>query len=155
MEKSIEDYIEELKKYRNINRESSTVFNTNLTGTGFLTVEVTTAQGAYPIIGAKITVTDNENKRLGTYFTDESGKTEKIPLPTYPALKSESPGTVFSDLASRYDILTEAEKYIPLIIKNIPVFDGVVSIQNAQLTFSGASDNSNTIIIDTPLQENL
>lgn len=105
--------------------------------TGYLTFQVTQDSplfGRLPVKDAKITV----SKELGSnYFisrilvSDSDGKTEKIPLPTVSADLSLSPGN--GRTYATYNVSVEAPNFTTEEIYDIPIFEGIISIQPVNL----------------------
>ncbi len=113
-------------------------------GMGYMIVRVTTARGAIPLEGAIVTVNNyfetgddvNENagergNAIGTYITNSSGLTEKFALSAPPRALSMSPGNGKSYLT--YNVKVDKEGYYQQNYINAPVFDGITSIQNADM----------------------
>ena len=101
---------------------------------GALVVAVTTARGAFPIIGADVTVTGSEEENGDISFslvTDRSGKTEKIYLPALPANLSQSPGG--KNVSAIYGVTVKANGFYEFKSDRVPVFAGVTSIQPVDL----------------------
>lgn len=107
----------------------------DMSGTGFLLVNVTSVRGLYPVENARVTIFKGDimsAENLATSLTDESGKTELFSLaapPIYLAQDSDNKIPPFST----YNILTEADGFLPTINYNAAVFDKVTSIQNVNL----------------------
>ncbi len=102
---------------------------------GTLLFQVTGGQGAFPSPNAKIIITKTLHDRLSvsvTLLTDESGKTAPISLPAPNRTLSQSPnsGIVYAT----YQANITAEGYIPTEIQDLPVFDGVTTIQPVNLS---------------------
>lgn len=99
--------------------------------TGFITVNVTTATGSFPVPGAEVMIsqiTDSGDTVLYRYVTDESGQTPLSILPTAElsnSLSSESSGPDYT----LYNVTVTSEGYYPLVSLNIPVFTGITSRQ--------------------------
>ncbi len=122
-------------------------------GMGYMIVRVTTARGAIPLEGAVVTVSDyfgqgdevgeNAGERgnaIGTYITNSSGLTEKFALPAPPRALSMSPGNGKGYLT--YNVRVDKEGYYQQNYINAPIFDGITSIQNADMI--PLSDNGQT-----------
>ncbi len=102
---------------------------------GTLIFQVTGGQGVFPIPNAKVHISKELNDRLSfsiTVLTDENGKTEPISLPAPDRKLSQSPhnGIVYAV----YQAEVTADGYIPTEIRDLPVFDGVTTIQPVNLT---------------------
>ena len=117
---------------------------------GTLIFQVTGGQGAFPIPNASVHISKELNDRLSlsiTILTDESGKTEPISLPAPDRKLSQSPhnGSVYAT----YQAEVTAEGYIPTEIRDLPVFDGVTTIQPISLTTDfGQPPNASDAIED-------
>ena len=104
------------------------------TGQGFLTVNVRTAGGALPVEGAMITISsvDGENSTVvAVMFSDMSGTTDVVSLPTPPRGQSLAPGG--GPVNTLYTVETARDGYYRVISENVPVYDGVTSIQQVNL----------------------
>ena len=121
--------------------------NTDTSGMGYMIVRVTTARGAIPLEGAVVTVSDylpEDEKERGnaiyTLKTNASGLTDKFALPAPPRALSMSPGNGKSYLT--YNIAVTKDGYYQQNYINAPVFDGITSIQTADMI--PRSDNGQT-----------
>lgn len=97
--------------------------------TGFLQVLVRTAGESLPIRDAQVLI---EGATLSRgLFTDESGRTEQIALPTPSAAESLTAGnrTPFS----LYRVTVQKEGFYTQVTENVPVFAGIVSLQPVTL----------------------
>ena len=125
------------------------MYNDNSLGLGYMIVRVTTARGAIPLEGALVTVSNYspefESGRgdvIAVYKTDRSGVTEKFSLPAPPRALSMSPGNGKS--YQTYNISVAKDGYYSQSYINAPVFDGITSIQTADmipLPDNGQTDN--------------
>ncbi|MBQ7499624.1 MAG: hypothetical protein IJT91_01890 [Clostridia bacterium] len=106
--------------------------------TGFFKVNVTTADGALPIQGAKVTVSsigeNGESRVWGVMTTDSAGVTRTMELPA-PPLRESFDGNAGSEQRaySYYQVDVDAEGYIPERFVNVALFPGIVTIQNSKL----------------------
>ena len=112
--------------------------NENLSGLGYMIVRVTTARGAIPLEGALVTVSNYAPEFEGgrgdvitVLKTDRSGVTEKFPLPALPRSLSMSPGNGKGYLT--YNLSVTKDGYFSQNYINAPVFDGITSIQSADM----------------------
>lgn len=107
----------------------------NDTGIGGIVVRVTTASGAIPLEDALVTIreyrTGSGGDIVATLRTNSSGLTEKVSLSAPPKSLSLTPGNGKS--YSSYIIQVEKDGYNTQQYINVPVFDGVVAVQNADL----------------------
>lgn len=125
------------------------MYTDNSGGLGYMIVRVTTARGAIPLEGALVTVSNYapefESGRgdvIAVYKTDRSGVTEKFALPAPPRSLSMSPGN--GKTYKTYNISVSKDGYFAQSYINAPVFDGITSIQTADmipLPDNGQTDN--------------
>ena len=121
----------------------------NNSGYGYMIVRVTTARGAIPLEKAIVTVhnydPEFESGRgdvIATYKTDSSGLTPRFALPAPPRELSMSPGNGKSYLT--YNLSVTKPGYYQQYYTNVPVFEGITAIQNADmipLPDNGQTDN--------------
>ena len=102
-------------------------------GTGYLVVQVTTANSAIPLSGAQVTVSSGKGGQDVLYelTTGSDGKTPRVSLPAPPRGASERPndGPVFAP----YHIAVSLAGYGRTEYNEVPIFDGVIAIQQANL----------------------
>ena len=110
---------------------------------GFLIVNVKTANGALPLENASVTVysspppsKNNEPSLKDTDVifslrTDENGKTQKVALKTKPLALSQTPDERFPNLT--YNILVTRDGYYDNTYLNVPIFEGITSVQEVLL----------------------
>ncbi len=129
--------------------------NRPMTSVGYLIVEAKTAEGALPVAGAVVNVSSTPgtgNVRL-TVETDISGRTERLALPTVAEELSERPN--IKHPYATYDISVIADGYYPFTAKQVPIFNGVTTLQPAMLIALSAYDSDsvyprgNTSVGDT------
>ncbi len=110
-------------------------------GTGRLIFRVTTGKGAIPLPGARVMLWDRRPE-LGTdrgntravLMTDRDGKTEAISLPAPAKSLSMAPSANGAPAPfACYDAEVLLEGYYTMSYVCIPVFDGITSIQPADL----------------------
>ena len=102
---------------------------------GTLIFQVTGGQGAFPVAGAIIVLTKELNDQQSLSFTittDESGKTAPLSLPAPDKELSQRPGngTVFAT----YQATVSAPNHVTTEIRDLPVFDGITTIQPVSLS---------------------
>lgn len=103
-------------------------------GEGTLLVQVSTADRALPIADASVIVSEmtSEGETLVRIMrTNQSGRTEKLPLAAPPAANSQSPGK--TDRYSRYNVRVDYPGYYTTENIGVPIFDGQTSIQPVAL----------------------
>ena len=94
-----------------------------------LQVRVTAANGAIPISGAVVTISDDDTnaKPLHVLLTDISGLTVPVTLPaTDPALTQQPEENI--SLVT-YDILVTAPGYFSVRNSGVPLFGGIPAVQ--------------------------
>ena len=101
---------------------------------GTLLVRVSTAGIALPVEGADVRIDGSEEGNRNIHYlltTDRSGLLERILLPTPPAALSLQPGgrKGFAD----YDIRVFKDGFYPVLLRNVPLFSGITSIQAVEL----------------------
>ena len=102
---------------------------------GTLLFQVTGGQGAFPIPSATITLSKALDDRLSlsaVILTDESGKTAPLSLPAPSRELSQSPGNGLAYAV--YQAEVTAPGYLPTKIRDLPVFDGITTIQPVRLS---------------------
>lgn len=98
---------------------------------GELRVRVTTARGALPVPGAHVLVTRcGEGGVCAACETDESGLSRLFILPTESAVHSL---IGVPPPCARYDVEVIAEGFEPASFSAVPVYEGVTSVQCAEL----------------------
>ena len=100
---------------------------------GFIQVQVYSGRSPIPISGAKVTVSKTLSDKyvLSVVYTDKNGRTPTISLPAKPGTMSQTPeGTI---PYTTYDILIEKESYLNVTNLNVPIFEGILSIQPVRM----------------------
>ncbi|MBO5364685.1 MAG: hypothetical protein J6A56_04405 [Clostridia bacterium] len=103
----------------------------DLTGSGTLVVQVTLARGAVPVEGAKVIVS-LADRVLANLSTDKSGQTEAISLPAPESSLSQTPGGAIRPYSVYHIRISYPGYYVEEAI-NVPIFDGINSIQPVAL----------------------
>ena len=102
---------------------------------GSIRFRIYTARGALPVKGAVCAVSKKfggEPHVIFTQITDESGLTKKMPLPAPSRSLSQKPENSVMPYAL-YDATIKADGYSTVELTNIPVFDGVSSVQRVAM----------------------
>ena len=110
-------------------------FERNNRGSGTILFRVYTAREALPVENAVCKVTKTFNGEVHTFYTlvtDESGKTPTRPLPAPSKELSQQSGNLIQPF-SLYDAMVTREGYADVELKEIPVFDGVSSVQTVSM----------------------
>lgn len=105
------------------------------TGGGSLSFMVSTASEALPVEGAAVTVStriDGEAHEMFGALTNQSGETPARTLPAPSKSLSQDEDNEVQPFAL-YDAEVSAEGFTRVILRDIPVFDGVRSIQRVAL----------------------
>lgn len=97
-------------------------------GKGYITVNVRTAGGALPVDNAMVTVRSNGGSVIAVMFTDMSGTSDVLSLDTPPRENSLSPDNTGA-VAGLYTVTTDREGYYSVVNTNVPIYEGVNSIQ--------------------------
>ena len=108
-------------------------------GIGFLEVAVRTANGALPVEGARVSVynyTEGQNGNgrgslIYSVLTDTDGKAPRLSLTAKSKALSMSPGSKSPYTA--YTVNVEHEGYYSNQYINVPIFQGVTSLQPVEL----------------------
>ena len=105
-------------------------YNTN-NRRGTLRFRVYTAREALPVTGALIEVTKVIGNNKHTFYkltTDISGNTPVVYLPAPSSELSQNPENTIQPYAL-YDVYITADDFRDVSIKNLPIFDGILSEQ--------------------------
>ena len=120
----------------NLEEQNRSASPTPATGRGSLIVHVTTARGSIPLEGATVNVrnyrTDAERGDvIASLVSGRDGNTPLITLATVPRSETLSPdnGTPFVT----YNVEVREEGYYEQSYINVPIFDGIVAIQPADM----------------------
>ena len=101
---------------------------------GFLQVWATSARGVFPVENATVTVSGVENGvpiLYRTVFTDESGLTPLMALPTVSAQLSMRPGNV--QPFTLYTVQIEKDGFFPVENTGVPIYEGIIARQPVNL----------------------
>ncbi|MDE6763689.1 MAG: hypothetical protein K2J73_08435 [Oscillospiraceae bacterium] len=118
----------------------------DMSGQGYLQIEVTTASGAIPVRDATVIITESNNGEeslIGMVVTDENGTTPIVPLPAPPQSLSEAPDPSEKPY-SEYNISVYKKGFYSIPQLTVPIFDTIKSIQPvsviplAEFEFNGA-----------------
>ncbi len=128
---------------------SEAIIPNAMSGTGYLIVRVTTALGAIPVEGATVIVRSHESQSqerggvVAVLSSKNDGTTPKIALATQAKANSTSPGNSFP--FATYNIDVSADGYYRQYYSNVPIYDGVTSIQPAMLVPLSQAPNPDNI----------
>lgn len=102
---------------------------------GMVRFRTYTARGALPVPGVRIVVSKSIGGKKHVFYsltTDESGQTAVISLPAPPKELSETPDSAVTPY-SVYDAEATVQGFSTVIIKDLPVFEGITSVQRIAL----------------------
>ena len=119
------------------------------TGTGYIIVKVATASGAIPIENATVILRGNEDQNSAimlSLLTDRDGLTLRVPLPAPSRVDSQAPNP--KKPFSTYNIDVFKEGFYPQYYQNVPVFDGIVAVQNANVIPFSKNGEKNPYVIE-------
>lgn len=106
----------------------------NEQGTGYIEVRVTTGRGAVPVEGASVIISSGGNGKqeiINTLTTDSSGNTGRISLPA-PKRSGVQTQEALNDY-SIYNVSVYFKSFFREESQDIPVFDGITSVQSFDL----------------------
>lgn len=105
---------------------------------GFLKMQVFTARGAIPLQGAQVKISrriGEQDHVFSSAITDRDGLIPPIPLPAPDRSLSEEPENQGEPVPfATYNIRTEYPGHVTVENFNVPIFDGIVSIQPVSMT---------------------
>ena len=121
-----------------MNIDDNIVPQPNGEGTGYLIVHVTTARGAIPLEGAQVDIrsyppdkTEGRGDVIASLVTQRDGNTLPYPLTAPPRTDSLRPGN--GTPYAVYFLEVHENGYYSQTYQNVPIFDGIVAIQPADL----------------------
>lgn len=121
------------KIYKAVDEKVETVtepVSQNLSGRGKLKINVFTGNEAFPVMSAFVKVL-KDGELLFSEFTDQSGSVQEIYLPAPSRKISENPGN--GKGYAEYWVEVSHPRFNSVVLENVPVFDGVRSIQPVAL----------------------
>ncbi len=119
---------------------------------GTLRFRVYTAREALPVAGALIEVTKVIGNNTHTFYkltTDISGNTPIVYLPAPSSALSQDPENTIQPYAL-YDVYITADNFGDVSIKDLPVFDGILSEQSIAMTPKVAGGTARQITENGP-----
>ena len=102
---------------------------------GFLRVQVSAADQAFPIQNADVIVSKRFGNDDSVFFeehTDASGIINRVTLPAPDRILSGAPSSVLQPY-STYDISVTHPGFVSVLLKNAVIFDGIETIQQVVL----------------------
>ena len=130
----------------------------NSNSSGGLIVSVTTLRGIKGVPNAKVTIftgTPENSQIIAEDVTNSSGKTKEFLLPTKEKMLSEKPdNSALKQIPySLYNVAVLADGYARQLNLNIPVFSGVTTLQNMDITSLSAYNQGNEPIIQDEMPQ--
>ena len=128
-----------------MNRDIPQYSSIGYTGIGYLVIRASTASNAIPLEGAKVTVRGNQpnfSAVISELTTGRNGLTPKISLSAPPKSNSTSPD--MENPFATYNVDVRLDGYFPASAQQVPIFDGITSVQPINLIplpKNGTSDN--------------
>ncbi len=110
-------------------------FQSKNSGRGTMVFRITTAREALPVEGAKCVLTKKFGGiiyEIDTLFSDRSGQTTPRTLPAPPKSLSQQYDNLVQPFAL-YDATVTRDGYVDVVLTDIPVFDGVQSVQRVSM----------------------
>ena len=154
----IEQYKQEmLRMYQKQYTKTALPVKVDYGENGRLIVNVTTLRGLYPVPNATVTVfTGNyENMTIvDSSITDENGKSKIFILPAPSRALSLEAGATEAVYTS-YGVMVDADGYSRQVNLNLPIFEGVTSLQAIDMTLLSADGGNTTNINDQAENYNL
>lgn len=138
-----------------IKREPEPIFENNAQNAeneafGLLKIQVSAADGAYPIVAAAVNVRGTDGEKLYyTGFTNSDGIVDNIVLPAPKKEMSEEPSKLKP--YAQYDITVKHPRFFPRKYIGVPVFASIKSIQTVELVPMSQSEiESETVTESEP-----
>ncbi|MGN1339325.1 MAG: carboxypeptidase-like regulatory domain-containing protein [Oscillospiraceae bacterium] len=119
---------------------------------GSLSFRTYTARNALPVPNANIVVFKEIGGQRHTFYTlttDRSGQTEEVTIPAPPSSLSQSPTSAVQPY-SLYDAEITAEGFDPVSVKNLPIFEGILSVQRTAMIPTAGLSVGETITEEEP-----
>lgn len=111
-----------------------------------------TARNALPVPNATIVLFKTIGGKQHVFYnltTDISGQTEIVSLPAPSSVLSQTPDSGVQPY-SLYDANISAQGFSPVLIRNLPVFEGILSVQRAAMVPGTETESGETINEEEP-----
>jgi peptidoglycan hydrolase-like protein with peptidoglycan-binding domain len=121
-------------------------------GQGTLRVSVTAADGALPVAGAQVAVSDAKGRVLYRLVTDADGLTEGVPLAAPGRETTLQPG---GEAYAAYNVTVSKEGFVTAHIVGAEVLDALAQTQPVALTprVDGGESEQTTVVSDNALKQ--
>lgn len=120
-------------------------------GQGYLKVDVRTADGALPVEGAQVLITDQGGQQLYSLTTDADGQTSAVSLSAPDSATTMQPG---GEAYSTYNVTVKKDGYISENIIGAEVLDGIHQTQPVIMRpiYAGSEDSETVVVPDSSLK---
>ncbi len=159
MAKTVEDYIAELREFQtrstNYTPTVAAVSGANNNDSpyrGRLIFNITHSRGTFPVASALITIYEDDTI-INAVTTDESGKSPTITLEAFDKRFSEKPGSDINNITKYYDAKIDADGFVSVLIKNIPIYENITTLQSYDMLYKSAVTNDEMITVTLPKNE--
>lgn len=119
---------------------------------GTLRFRTYTARNALPVKGARVVVSKVIGGSRHTFYdllTDNSGQSPVLEMPAPSGELSQTPTAAVQPYAL-YDADITADGFIPVAVRSLPVFEGILSVQRIALVPSAGTEDTETITESEP-----
>ncbi len=131
--------------YRNLEE-----FKAENTGEGTMKIQAYSGRGSFPVVNARVVISKDFTEGTHVFYdemTDVSGIVEPVRLSTPPSENATRTNEV--PVLSTYTIKVTHPYYITTVYKNVPVFDGIMSIQPVNMIpKTGTPTDDNEIVFE-------
>ncbi|MDD6221031.1 MAG: hypothetical protein PUB85_08620 [Clostridia bacterium] len=117
-------------------REKYEEYKKTMPKKGFLRVETLSSNGLYPVGNSRVVVCkklNGDNYCIYDRMTDASGIVDNLELPAPDKNLSMSPERNGMIPYATYDVYVEHPNFVKTIFENVPIFDGITSIQSVDM----------------------
>lgn len=127
---------------------------------GWLIVQASAARQLYPVSGATVTVTQQTptgSITLHTELTDISGLTSPMALGGIPESHTLTPTSDFEPIGNMYiyDVTVSHPYYVTMMYYNLPIYEGIKSVQSVNLFPKAVSPSPDAPIMVNEQQPNI
>ncbi len=124
-----------------------------MSAVGYIQAKAYTSRAQIPVEDTAVSVVDNDGRLLGLRLTDSSGVTSPITIQVPDPAESQSPDTGEKGFVT-VNLYARAENFEQILVRDIQVFPGVVTMQELILVPLSELPGSRTRaeVIDTPPQ---
>lgn len=135
---------------------SQTDIDMNYLKNGFLQIHTTVVGMALPLSGARCVISkliDGKKRIYHNVLTDENGRTEELSLPAPDKCMTGAPANDGPLPYGLYNLEVMKDGFKRICNFNIPIFDGILSVQDVNMIpLADSDDASEEIILDESYQ---